>query len=928
MLKPFFAALLLCLCTQFAISQEFAWAKGFGGTNLESAQSVAVDEYGNIYVTGFFNATVDFDPGPETLNLTSVGSVDCFVMKLDPDGNLVWVRQIGGPEVEQGNDIAVDPRGHVVLTGYFSGTVDFDPGAGTNNLTASGAYDAFILKLDANGDLRWARQGGGGESDSAGGLSIDQAGNIYVCGQYRGIADFNAGAGNGQLSSAGESDIYVLKLNPAGGFTWVRSIGGTKVETVDDLVVDPNGWVYTMGVFRNIADFDPGPGTANLSTIGIYANLFVQKMDTAGTYVWAKQVGGTYFQYGNSIKVDALGDLYMSGTFSETADFDPGALTSNLTANGYDTFILKWTAAGSLVWVRQIVGSGNLTDVGESLVVDGSGDVYVAGTFSQTADFNPGPAVQNLSAAGGSDDAFILKLDVYGVLIWAKRFGSTGEDRALSIKTDPNGNIYTVGRFSGTADFDPFAGVSNLVSAGSQDIFVQKLSQNWNFKGTVYNDLNANEIQDADEPGLPAVIVGVPERGIYATTNPEGQYRIFSDIIGEHLKVEKSRPYWSVTPAFAVPDSAETPMHFAVTIPAVHDLCLVVTEITPFRTGFLTEIMIQVINTGTLPVDSALVKMLVVDQTMPDPLVFFSSEPAVLSQSANEFNWHVGALGVGETAVIRLLLRTPASTVIGTPVTLSTTVILADDVFPDNNSTRTVGRVVNAWDPNDKQVTPQALLPAELDTSDLRYLIRFQNTGNYPADFVVIRDTLPLGLDLSTLMVLGASHPHTWRLYGERILEVRFDPIILPDSTSDEAGSHGFVTFSVQPHSDLPPGDSIVNRAGIYFDYNAPVITNDAVLSVESLPVSVQQPGEPHWLDFGLSPNPVSKHASVALVLPEAMSAEARISVRELQGKVVRELVCPAGQRQMHLSELPAGVYVVQVSVGGFLGSRMLVVGI
>ncbi len=926
MLKPLFACLFLCLLTQFAVSQEFAWAKGFGGTNLESAQSIAVDEYGNIYATGFFNATVDFDPGPDTLNLTSFGSVDCFVMKLDPDGNLIWVRQIGGPDVEQGNEIAVDARGHVVLTGYFAGTVDFDPGAGTSNLTASGGYDAFILKLDANGDLRWARQGGGAEGDSAGGLSIDPAGNIYVCGEYRGAADFNAGAGNGQLSSAGESDIYVLKLNPAGGFIWVRSIGGTKVETVDDLVVDPNGWVYTMGVFRNIADFDPGPGTANLSTIGVYANLFVQKMDTDGTFVWVKQVGGTHFQYGNSIKVDALGNLNMSGTFSETADFDPGPLTSNLTANGYDTFILKWTSEGNLVWVRQIVGSGNLTDVGESLVVDGSGDVYVAGTFSQTADFNPGPAVQNLSAAGGSDDAFILKLDVYGDLIWAKRFGSTGQDRALSIATDPNGNIYTAGRFSGTVDFDPFAGVSNVVSAGNQDIFVQKLSQNWNFKGAVYNDLNANEIQDTDEPGLPGVIVGVPELGIYATTNPEGLYRIFSDIIGEHLKVEKSHPYWSVIPAFAVPDSAETPMDFAVTIPAVHDLCLVTSTLTPFRTGFPTQIMIQVINTGTLPVDSALVKMSVATQTTPDPLIFLSSEPSPLSQSATEFTWHVGALGVGETAVIRLFLRTPASTVLGTPVALSTMVILADDVFNDNNTTRIVGSVINAWDPNDKQVTPQDLLPAELDTSVLGYLIRFQNTGNSPADFVVIRDTLQRGLNLSTLMVLGASHPHTWRLYGERILEVRFDPITLPDSTADEPGSHGFVAFSVQPHSDLNPGDSIVNRAGIYFDYNAPVITNDAVLSVTSLPVPVYQPGDPHWLDFGLSPNPVSQHAPVALVLPDAMSAEAWISVRDLQGKIVREMVCPVGRRQIHLSGLPAGVYVVQVSMGGFWGSRMLVV--
>ncbi|MBT6372369.1 MAG: hypothetical protein HOJ86_06840, partial [Acidimicrobiaceae bacterium] len=129
----------------------------FGGTNADYGYSVAVDSSGNVYTTGYFNGTVDFDPGAGTANLTSNGYKDVFVSKLDSSGNYVWAKNFGGTGNDMGYSVAVDSSGNVYTTGYFTGTVDFDPGAGTTNLVPNGSSDAFVSKLDSSGDLVWAK---------------------------------------------------------------------------------------------------------------------------------------------------------------------------------------------------------------------------------------------------------------------------------------------------------------------------------------------------------------------------------------------------------------------------------------------------------------------------------------------------------------------------------------------------------------------------------------------------------------------------------------------------------------------------------------------------------------------------------------------------------------------------------------------------
>ncbi|MCF6285500.1 MAG: hypothetical protein L3K26_09955, partial [Candidatus Hydrogenedentes bacterium] len=136
---------------------EFGFAAGMGGTSGDEGLAVAVDGAGNVYTTGYFQGTVDFDPGAGVSNLTSAGTKDIFVQKLDSAGNFVWAKGFGGTDNDRGFGIVVDASGNVFSTGEFSGTVDFDPGLGVTELSSAGGLDVFVQKLDAAGDFVWAK---------------------------------------------------------------------------------------------------------------------------------------------------------------------------------------------------------------------------------------------------------------------------------------------------------------------------------------------------------------------------------------------------------------------------------------------------------------------------------------------------------------------------------------------------------------------------------------------------------------------------------------------------------------------------------------------------------------------------------------------------------------------------------------------------
>ncbi|MCO6487452.1 MAG: SBBP repeat-containing protein [Phaeodactylibacter sp.] len=475
-----FSALAFFSISLSAQTVDFLWAKKMGGIYYDEGHSITVDADGNVYTTGWFRGTVDFDPGMGTYNLVSFAEMeDIFVSKLDASGNLVWAKQLGGDGADYGYSIAVDADGNVYTVGRFYGTADFDPGPESYNLT--GMYnEVFVSKLDASGNFLWAKQLGGDGDDIGRSIAIDADGNVYTTGWFRGTADFDPGPGIYTLISTNEvEDIFISKLDASGDFVWAKQLGGPHDDLGYSIAVDADGNVYTAGRFDNTADFDPGIGTYYLN--GTSGDAFVSKLNASGDFLWAKQLGGPNNDVASSITVDTDGNLYITGWFDGTADFDPGPGTYILTSNVItDVFVSKLNASGEFVWAKQLGGEGY--DYGYSISVDIDKNVYITGSFQGTTDFDPGPGIYGLTSFGNMDDIFVSKLGASGNFLWAKQMGGMSQDWGFSIAVDADKNVYTTGLFRNTADFDPGPGTYNLTATiwdvtATWDVFVVKLGQ-------------------------------------------------------------------------------------------------------------------------------------------------------------------------------------------------------------------------------------------------------------------------------------------------------------------------------------------------------------------------------------------------------------------------------------------------------------------
>ena len=457
-----------------AQAPNYRWARSIGATSNDQGKGIVTDQLGNVYITGEFRNTVDFDPGTSVFNLTSNGAQDIFIEKLDSSGNLIWAKNIGGTGGDQGNSITIDTAGNIFITGQFQHTVDFDPGVGISNLASTGSTDIFVLKLDSSGNFIWAKGFGGTGTDVGLSIATDLIGNIYTTGYFAGSADFKPGPGSTFLTSNGGYDVFVQKLNPNGNFIWAKGMGGSTFDYGRSISVDSSGNVYLMGDFRGTADFFSGSGAVYLTSRGS-SDVFVQKFNTSGIFVWVKQMGGVGTDVGQAITTDSFGNIYSTGYFEGTANFDPGAGTANLTSNGSsDVFVHKLNPLGDFIWAKSMGGTG--TEGSNDIAIDHSMNIYLIGWFEGSADFDPGVGTTSL-ISNGSEDIFLQKLDSLGNFLWATHMGGPDSDVGYGLTVDDLNSIYTIGNFKSTVDFDPGAGVSNLTSNGNIDCFAQKLDQ-------------------------------------------------------------------------------------------------------------------------------------------------------------------------------------------------------------------------------------------------------------------------------------------------------------------------------------------------------------------------------------------------------------------------------------------------------------------
>lgn len=269
---------------KFDLLGNAVWTRTFGNAGHASAYAITSDTAGNVYITGAYEGTLDIDPGLGTLELTSNGYHDIFMLKLTSAGDLVWANSIGGADDDLAESVQLDAGENVYITGSYAATTDFDPGAGISEMTAESATDAFILKLSNTGTYDWARTISNGEDADYGKSSvIDAEGYIYTTGTFNSTSDFDPSSGTAYLTSNGGRDFFIQKMDSHGNFVWAHNLGGYGMDEARSIALDPDKNICLTGVFRNTVDFDPWSGTSNL-TCNEYGDAFALKLNQTITY--------------------------------------------------------------------------------------------------------------------------------------------------------------------------------------------------------------------------------------------------------------------------------------------------------------------------------------------------------------------------------------------------------------------------------------------------------------------------------------------------------------------------------------------------------------------------------------------------------------------------------------------------------------------
>ena len=287
-----------------------------------------------------------------------------------------------------GSSIATDNTGNVYITGALVGSIDFDPGPGTTILTSAGADDIFIAKYDAAGNLVFAKRMGGTSGEQGACIVLDASGNIYITGLFNGTVDFDPGAGIANLVCSGGADIFFAKYDANGSYIYAKGLPGSSIDMGISIAADQNGNAYVTGYFWGVVDFDPGSGSASMSSAG-RTDAFIGKYDANGNYVLAKKIGSTNNDYGIGIVIDGSGNILVVGSYIGTVDFDPETGVASLTsAGGADGYIAKYDNSINYIFAKSIGGSA--ADNVAIARLDASGNIYVTGNFNGYSRFRSG----------------------------------------------------------------------------------------------------------------------------------------------------------------------------------------------------------------------------------------------------------------------------------------------------------------------------------------------------------------------------------------------------------------------------------------------------------------------------------------------------------------------------------------------------------
>jgi hypothetical protein len=443
---------------------QVQWAKAMAGY-VVSATGVVADHSGNAVVVGSFRGTMDLGTGPISSTGGS-GVPDIFIAKYNPQGGILWVKQLGGAYSDTPCAVAVDSQNNIIVAGSFTATVDFGGGP----LTSAGGNDIFVAKYSSSGAYIWAKRFGGAGGDIGNAVAIDGSDNVVLAAT---LGSPSTDFGGIILTPAGVPDVALVKLSAAAGATlWAKRFGGTDIDQPYAVAVDRWGDVVVTGFFWTAIDM----GGGSVSSVGAGAMFMAKYSGVDGSYRWGKVVGGSSGAYGYGIATDPnTGNIVVTGNFAGSCDFGGGAMT---TVNSGGLFIAGYDPSGNYLWAKV---SGGGTDSGNAVAIDSNGNLVFTGIARYSIDFGTWPQDPWLIGNGAVDyfaAAFTISGNSAPVYRWTKFSGAgtaaTGTSTGQAVAFDSLGHVLTAGCFLGTADF---GGISATAPASTQAGFVAQYTK-------------------------------------------------------------------------------------------------------------------------------------------------------------------------------------------------------------------------------------------------------------------------------------------------------------------------------------------------------------------------------------------------------------------------------------------------------------------
>ena len=693
-------------------------------------------------------------------------------------------------------------------------------------------------------------------------------------------------SGDKTENSQGDYDYWVLKLDPTGNIQWQNTIGGSINDQLYSIQQTIDGG-YILGGWSN--SNISGDKTENSQG----TDYWVVKLDASGNIQWQNTIGGSFLDYLNCMQQTSDGGFILAGSSQSGISGDK----TEDSQGGSDYWVVKLDAFGNIQWQNSIGGNSDdyLTSIQQT--IDGG---YILGGYS-----NSGISGDKTENYQGLYDYWVVKLDATGNIQWQNTIGGNSWDELISIQQTNDGG-YILGGHSSSG----ISGDKTENSQGDYDYWVVKLTNKISLiNGKIYIDANSNTIQDSNEINLPNRMITEQNTGRIAFSEQNGNYNVSVLDTGNFTVSAATLNYYNSVPLvhtayFNSIQQVDSLNDFAFQPNGIiNDVCVKLTPVSLFRSGFDATYNISFVNNGTTTLTPTVI-------FFPDTSVsFVTSSATPASVTTDSIVWNIGALTPFQSGNIVVTVNVHTGLPIGSLINSRVRIEpVAGDANPGCNYSEWGVFTTGSFDPNDILVNRDTLFTTEIPNPPyLDYIIRFQNTGNDTAFNVKVLNPLDTNkLQLNTLEYVASSHPVNMNfIYHERNMEFKFDNILLPDSNVNESLSHGFIHYRIKPKTSLVLNDNIQNNAAIYFDFNDPVITNTATTHVV-LPTGIASYQSPE--NIQLFPNPAQSEINL-----QHITAVEKIQVIDVLGKIVFEKNTNNQQYlKINISQVQNGVYFVK----------------